>query len=175
MRESLRRNCFWKYDDGWRSDMNGFHIVLMRPEIPQNVGNIIRLSVNCHCALHIIRPLGFIWDEKKIKRAAMDYWEQAVIQLHADFPSYLRAERPASVYAFTSKTGRLWTEVSYCREAALLFGRESSGLPWDELEKESNRIEKVTIPTAFPGRSLNVANAVAIATYEVWRQNGFVV
>lgn len=149
-----------------------FHLVLMRPEIPQNVGNIIRLSVNCSVELHLIRPFGFVWDEKRIKRAAMDYWNQAKIYLYEDFSAYLAKVQPNSVYAFTSKGEKNYTEMKYTAGGGLLFGSESRGLPWEELAAYADRvsIHRVRIPMTSRGRSLNLANAVAVGVFEVWRQ-----
>ncbi len=148
-----------------------FHLVLMRPEIPQNVGNVIRLSVNCSVELHLIHPFGFIWDEKRIKRASLDYWDRARIYLHKDFDAYLARAKPKSIYAFTTRGKQNHTEARYVAGAGLLFGNESSGLPWEELADVP--MTKVKIPMASKGRSLNLANAVAVGAFEVWRQLGW--
>lgn len=148
-----------------------FHLVLMRPEIPQNVGNVIRLSVNCSVELHLIHPFGFVWDEKRIKRASLDYWDRARICLHRDFDAYLVGAKPRSIYAFTTKGSKDYTEARYVAGAGLLFGNESSGLPWEELAKVT--MTKVKIPMASKGRSLNLANAVAVGAFEAWRQLGW--
>jgi tRNA (cytidine/uridine-2'-O-)-methyltransferase len=149
-----------------------FHVVLHEPEIPPNTGNLMRLTVNTGCRLHLIHPLGFDLDTAKLRRAGLDYKEHADVSHHDSFDRYLTESRPQRVIAFSQHGDARYTELSYRRGDHLLFGKESVGLPAAILE--SDRVEVVArIPIAAAGRSLNLANAAAIAVYEAWRQNGF--
>ncbi|MEZ5176677.1 MAG: tRNA (cytidine(34)-2'-O)-methyltransferase [Acidimicrobiia bacterium] len=148
-----------------------FDVVLWQPEIPPNTGNLMRLTVNTHCRLHLIEPLGFELDDTRMRRAGLDYREAASVTLHASFEAYLETG-PGRVFAFTQHATRLYADVSYRQGDALLFGRESDGLPAEVLDHPAVS-ERVRIPIAEGGRSLNLANAAAIGVYEAWRQNGY--
>jgi tRNA (cytidine/uridine-2'-O-)-methyltransferase len=149
-----------------------FDVVLWRPEIPPNTGNLMRLTVNTGCALHLIEPLGFSLDDARMRRAGLDYREYASVSLHDSFDAYTTTCGPRRVIAFTQHADSLYTEVRYVAGDALLFGRESDGLP-DEIIDGDGVSERVRIPIAPNGRSLNLANAAAIGVYEAWRQLGF--
>jgi tRNA (cytidine/uridine-2'-O-)-methyltransferase len=149
-----------------------FDVVLWRPEIPPNTGNLMRLTVNTGCALHLIEPLGFSLDDARLRRAGLDYREYASVTLHDSFDTYVDARNPRRVVAFTQHADTLYTDVRYVEGDALLFGRESDGLP-DEIVDGALVSERVRIPIAPNGRSLNLANAAAIGVYEAWRQLGF--
>ena len=149
-----------------------FNVVLYQPEIPPNTGNLMRLTVNTGCRLHLIHPLGFEVDDSRLRRAGLDYREFAEVRHHADFEAYLDAARPTRLYAFTQYGEQLFTEVGYWSGDALLFGPESVGLPREILEHEAVA-GRLRIPIAPGGRSLNLANAAAVAVYEAWRQHGF--
>ena len=149
-----------------------FSVVLHRPEIPPNTGNLMRLCVNTGNALHLIRPLGFDLDDRKLRRAGLDYREYADVSVHEDFSSFLTAVGPARVVAFSPRGDELYTSFRFSPGDALLFGRESDGLP-PELLADAAVDARLRIPIAEGGRSLNLANAAAIAVYEAWRQNGF--
>jgi tRNA (cytidine/uridine-2'-O-)-methyltransferase len=149
-----------------------FHVVLHRPEIPPNTGNLMRLCVNTGNDLHLIEPLGFALDDARLRRAGLDYREYAEVSVHPSFDAFVKAVRPSRIIAFSQHAERRYTEVDYRRGDALLFGGESDGLPADVLE-DGAVTERVSIPIAPGGRSLNLANAVAIAVYEAWRQHGF--
>jgi tRNA (cytidine/uridine-2'-O-)-methyltransferase len=149
-----------------------FHIVLHHPEIPPNTGNLMRLSVNTGNDLHLIEPLGFDLDDTRLRRAGLDYREFAEVGVHPSFDAFLDAVGPERVHAFTQHASRLYTDVDYRHGDALLFGRESDGLPDDVLGHQAVT-DRVFIPIAPGGRSLNLANAAAIAVYEAWRQHGF--
>ncbi len=149
-----------------------FHIVLHRPEIPPNTGNLMRLSVNTGNDLHLIEPLGFDLDDTRLRRAGLDYREFARVAVHPSFDAFLEAVGPERVHAFSQHASRLYTDVDYRHGDALLFGRESDGLPDDVLGHQAVT-DRVFIPIAPGGRSLNLANAAAIAVYEAWRQHGF--
>ena len=150
-----------------------FNVVLHEPEIPPNTGNLMRLTVNTGCRLHLIHPLGFDLDEARLRRAGLDYREHAAVEHHDSFAGFLAECQPSRVVAFSQHGETLYTDIAYEPGDALLFGKESVGLPPEILEDDV--IEVVArIPIAAGGRSLNLANAAAIAVYEAWRQHGFV-
>ena len=149
-----------------------FHIVLHEPEIPPNTGNLMRLTVNTGGWLHLIHPLGFEFSDAKVRRAGLDYRELAVVTHHDDFSDFVASTQPQRVVAFSQHGDTLYTDLAYSPGDTLLFGKESVGLPADILRSE-HVAEVARIPIAPAGRSLNLANAVAIAIYEAWRQNGF--
>lgn len=145
-----------------------FHIILFEPEIPPNTGNIIRLCANTGCTLHLIEPLGFPLDDKRMRRAGLDYHEFAHIHVHKKIEECLE-KIPGKVYAFTTKTTTLYTEANYQPGDALLFGPETRGLP-EDIRASAHC---VTLPMLPQSRSLNLSNSVAIALYEAWRQQDF--
>jgi tRNA (cytidine/uridine-2'-O-)-methyltransferase len=148
-----------------------FDVVLWQPEIPPNTGNLMRLTVNTGCRLHLIEPLGFTLDDARMRRAGLDYREFATVTLHDSFDAYV-ASNPSRVFAFTQRAATTYTNVSYEEHDTLLFGRESDGLS-DAVLNHAAITECVRIPIAKGGRSLNLANAAAIGIYEAWRQHGF--
>lgn len=149
-----------------------FQVVLHEPEIPPNTGNLMRLTVNTGCRLHLIHPLGFDLDAAKLRRAGLDYREHAVVEEHASFEDFLAEVGPDRIVAFSQHGTTLYTEVAYAAGDVLLFGKESVGLPQEILA--SSAVGAIArIPIAEGGRSLNLANAAAIAVYEAWRQHGF--
>lgn len=149
-----------------------FEVVLHEPEIAPNTGNLMRLTVNTGCRLHLIEPLGFALDDARMRRAGLDYREFADVEVHGSFAAYLTAATPERVYAFTQHATTLYTDVVFAPRDALLFGKESVGLPAHVLDHPAVT-ERVRIPIAPGGRSLNLANAAAVAVYEAWRQRGF--
>jgi tRNA (cytidine/uridine-2'-O-)-methyltransferase len=149
-----------------------FHVILYQPEIPPNTGNVIRLCANTGCTLHLIEPLGFDLDEPRLKRAGLDYHELAVVRRHASFPECLGALGPGRVFAVETGIGRCYTEASFQPGDALLFGRETTGLPPAVLAALPPE-RCLSIPMLAGNRSLNLSNAVAVAVYEAWRQQGF--
>ena len=149
-----------------------FDVVLYEPEIPPNTGNIIRLCANTGARLHLIRPLGFQFDDRQLRRAGLDYHEWATVRLHCDLAAFLAEVRPARLFAFTTKGARFYHAVTYQPDDALLFGPETRGLPARVLADMPPE-RWLRIPMLTPGRSLNLANAVAVAVYEAWRQQGF--
>lgn len=149
-----------------------FDVALHRPEIPPNTGNLMRLCVNTGNRLHLIEPLGFTLDHARLRRAGLDYREYADVAVHSDFDAFLRDAAPRRVFAYSQHAERLYTDVAYSAGDALVFGRESDGLPASVIEDQ--RVDAVLrIPIAAGGRSLNLANAAAIVVYEGWRQNEF--
>ncbi len=147
-----------------------FHVVLHEPEIPPNTGNLMRLTVNTGCRLHLIHPLGFDLDAARLRRAGLDYREHAAVAHHESYEGFLADVEPARVIAFSQQGATLYTDVAYEPGDCLLFGKESVGLPAEILAAAD---DVARIPIAPGGRSLNLANAAAIAVYEAWRQHGF--
>jgi tRNA (cytidine/uridine-2'-O-)-methyltransferase len=149
-----------------------FHVVLFEPEIPPNTGNIIRLCANSGSKLHLIHPLGFILDDKRLRRAGLDYHEWADVSEHASLAAFLERVEPSRLYACSTRGRQRYSEVKYQPGDALLFGPETRGLPQrllDELSAE----QCLRIPMVSGSRSLNLSNAVALILYEAWRQQGF--
>ena len=148
-----------------------FHILLYQPEIPPNTGNVIRLAANTGCALHLIRPLGFELDDARMRRAGLDYREWATIRVHDDFAA-AREVVTGTLYAFTRKAMRHHVDAAFAAGDGLLFGPETRGLPDDLLESLPDGA-RLRLPMRPGNRSLNLSNAVAVAVYEAWRQQGF--
>ena len=149
-----------------------FHVILFQPEIPPNTGNIIRLCANSGCRLHLIEPLGFELDDKRLSRAGLDYHEYATLERHADLQSCLDSIGQPRVFAFTTKGSQPFHEVAYQPGDAFLFGPESRGLP-EEVRNALPVERRVRLPMRAGCRSLNLSNTVAVTVYEAWRQNGF--
>lgn len=151
--------------------MAKFNIVLLEPEIPANTGNIGRTCVAADARLHLIEPLGFRLDEKSIRRAGLDYWQDLDVTVYADWPEFCERNRGAKVYLATTKARQVYTEVSYEPGCYLMFGKESAGIPEELLKEHADTC--VRIPMAGDTRSLNLSNSVAIVLYEALRQNHF--
>ncbi|MCE9680110.1 tRNA (uridine(34)/cytosine(34)/5-carboxymethylaminomethyluridine(34)-2'-O)-methyltransferase TrmL [Shewanella sp. AS1] len=149
-----------------------FHIALYEPEIAPNTGNIIRLCANNGCHLHLIEPLGFDLEEKKLRRAGLDYQDLARVTRHQDYASFLAAMDGRRIMACTTKGSRPHSELSFAKEDVLLFGPETRGLPMEIIESLPTT-QRLRIPMAANSRSLNLSNAVAIISYEAWRQIGY--
>ena len=148
------------------------HVILFRPEIPPNTGNVIRLCANTGAALHLIRPLGFELDDARLKRAGLDYHEYAQLAVHDDLASCLQAIGSPRVFAFSTRGRIAHVEASYADGDAFLFGCETAGLPADVLDAIPPE-QRLRLPMRADSRSLNLSNTVAIAVYEAWRQLGF--
>lgn len=148
-----------------------FHIVLFEPEIPANTGNIIRLSANAGMQLHLIKPLGFDLDDKKLRRAGLDYHEWATIQLHESLPDFLFNVKPKRLFALTTKGKTIYSDAKFENGDTFLFGCETRGLPKETLEMIGENC--LYLPMQPESRSLNLSNTVAILLYEAWRQVGF--
>ncbi len=149
-----------------------FHVVLFEPEIPPNTGNIIRLCANTGARLHLVRPLGFELDDRRLRRAGLDYREWASMQVHDNYPAFLHDVHPPRVWACTTKGSRCHSDAAYQPGDALLFGPESRGLPANVLEGFDAQ-QRVRVPMRPDSRSINLSNAVAVVLYEAWRQNGY--
>ncbi len=152
-----------------------FDIVLVRPEIPPNTGNVIRLAANTGCRLHLIEPLGFSMDDRLLRRAGLDYHEHAEVRRHASWADFIEAAQPAPdrLHAFTTRGRRQLAEVSWSAGDWLVFGNETAGLP-AEILATFPAAQQVRLPMRPGQRSLNLSNAVAVAVFEAWRQQGYV-
>lgn len=153
-----------------------FSVVLVHPEIPPNTGNVIRLAANTGTDLHLVEPLGFRMDDRELRRAGLDYHEHARVRVHADFAACRRALDPDGTrrwFAFTTQAARASYDVAYEPGDVLTFGCETKGLPAD-IVAQFAADARVRIPMQPHVRSLNLSNAVAVAVYEAWRQQGFV-
>lgn len=146
-------------------------VVLYEPEIPQNAGNIARLCAATGLPLHLIRPLGFIWNDKYVKRAGLDYWDMVEIHFWDGFDELKKAYPESVFYLLTTKGGKRYTDVRYAAADFLVFGPESRGLPASVLQADPERCLRV--PMVEGARSLNLANTVALVAYEALRQLGF--
>ena len=151
--------------------MSRIHIVLYQPEIPQNTGNIARTCAATGASLHLIRPLGFAIDDKKLKRAGLDYWDKLDITYYDGLDDFFTKHPNAPIYYFTTKARFSYTEVAYPDEVFIMFGKESAGLPEELLVKHPDTC--VRIPMRENLRSLNLSNSVAVAVYEILRQQDF--
>lgn len=149
-----------------------FDIVLYQPEIPPNTGNLIRLAANTGSRLHLVRPLGFRLDDKQLLRAGLDYHDMANVTVHEDWPAVRQALNAKQWWAFTTKASRVHSEVAFQPGDVLLFGPETRGLP-AELLAEFAPDARLKLPMKENSRSMNLSNAVSVAVYEAWRQNGF--
>jgi len=148
-----------------------FHIVLVSPEIPPNTGNVIRLAANTGAALHLVRPLGFELDDKKLKRAGLDYHEWADMQVHDSLREALDSTgSPAQrQFAMTTKGSRLIGEVAFQPGDVFVFGRETAGLSERQMELFGDG-QRIRLPMQPRQRSLNLSNSVAVTVFEAWRQ-----
>ena len=150
-----------------------FQIALYEPEIPPNTGNIMRLCANTGCTLHLIHPLGFQLDAKRLKRAGMDYRDIAVIKEHQNYRDFLQSlDEPVRLFALTTKGSQTYTQAQFQENDVFLFGPETRGLPDDVLD--SLDVEhKLRLPMQANSRSLNLSNTAAIMVYEALRQHDF--
>ncbi len=151
--------------------MQGLNIVLHNPEIPQNTGNIARTCAATGAALHLIRPLGFTIDDRKMKRAGLDYWDKLSVFFYDSLDDFYEKNPGAQVYYLSTKAPRAYTETVYPDTVYLMFGAESRGLPEEVLRRHPDTA--VRIPMLPHLRSLNLSNAVAVTVYEVLRQRDF--
>ena len=147
-------------------------MVLFRPEIPPNTGNLIRLCANAGAALHLVHPLGFDLSDAQVRRAGLDYHEMACVREHVSLDACLAAVAPARVFALTTRATRSLYEAAFRAGDAFLFGPETSGLPQAVLDTIAPEM-RLKIPMRAGNRSLNLSNAAAVTVYEAWRQQGF--
>jgi tRNA (cytidine/uridine-2'-O-)-methyltransferase len=148
-------------------------IVLYEPEIPPNTGNIIRLCANTGARLHLLKPLGFAWDDRRLKRAGLDYHDLAHVTLYDGLQDYLTKAQPQRLFALTTKAQNSYTDARFEEGDALMFGPETRGLPQTVLD-EFDPAYKLRIPMQQGSRSLNIANAVSVVLFEAWRQLDFI-
>lgn len=151
--------------------MNKLNIVLVEPQIPQNTGNIARTCAATGASLHLVKPMGFTVDDKKLKRAGLDYWYLLDITYYDDIEDFYEKNESGNFFYFTTKGQHIYSDVSFPENTFLIFGREDAGLPEEMLKENGERALRV--PMIGQARSLNLSNAVAIATYEVLRQWNF--
>ena len=149
-----------------------FHVVLVTPEIPPNTGNVIRLCANTGCRLHLVEPLGFDLSDAQLRRAGLDYHEMACVTVHPDWKACLAALGEARLFAFTTRGSRHHADVGFRAGDGFVFGSESAGLPAELLAGFAAE-RRLRLPLIPGNRSLNLSNAVAVAVYEAWRQQGF--
>lgn len=149
-----------------------FHIALFEPKIAPNTGNIIRLVANNGCHLHLIEPLGFQLEDKQLRRAGLDYHDLASVQIHTDYNRFLEAIDGRRIFACSRYGDSRYDQVAYCAGDVLLFGSETSGLP-QTIHHHPRTSARIVIPMQANNRSLNLANAVSIISYEAWRQHDF--
>ncbi len=147
-------------------------VVLFQPQIPPNTGNIIRLCANSGFRLHLIEPLGFDFDDKKLRRAGLDYHEFTTVKRHKNFADFVDNEQPKRILAITTKATNYYADVKFTPGDYLLFGSETAGLP-EEVRQQIPDQDKIRIPMLKGSRSMNLSNASAVIIYEAWRQLGF--
>lgn len=147
------------------------NIVLVEPEIPQNAGNIVRTSVAIGAKLYMVKPLGFIMDDKHFKRAEMDYKDFANVEVVDSFQEILDANKDKTFFYASTKSQKLYSDVTYPDGCFIVFGKESYGLSENILKHNYDKC--VRIPMNENARSLNLSNSVAIIAYEAMRQQGF--
>jgi len=146
------------------------NLVLFQPEIPSNTGSIIRLSANMGLSLHLIKPFGFEMDDKRLRRAGLDYKELAQVFEYENFQEYLNIAKPKRIFAVSSKLDKNYSEVEYQKNDSFLFGPETRGLSTEILDQ----YQGITLPMQEGSRSLNLSNCVSIVAYEAWRQLDFI-
>ena len=149
-----------------------FSVILYEPEIPPNTGNIIRLCANAGAQLHLVEPLGFDLEEKKLRRAGLDYREFVNVQTHASLDECLESLGQPRVFALSTRNARRYDEARFETIDAFLFGPETRGLPQDVLDALPDG-QRLRLPMKKGNRSLNLSNAAAVVVYEAWRQLGF--
>ena len=151
-----------------------FNIVLVEPEIPPNTGNVIRLAANTGCRLHLVEPLGFLMEDRQLRRAGLDYHEYTAVIRHANWMTFLDLEQPAPdrLFALTTRGESSVFQARFQPGDWLVFGSETKGLS-DTVRSDIPAKQWLKLPMRQGQRSLNLSNAVAVTTFEAWRQNGF--
>jgi tRNA (cytidine/uridine-2'-O-)-methyltransferase len=149
-----------------------FNIALFAPDIPQNTGNIIRLAANNGCHLHLIRPLGFDLTDKNLRRSGLDYFDLANVTVHQDYATFLNALSGHRILVISTKGTGSYKQMQYIAGDVLLFGSETAGLP-PQVQASIPLAQQLRIPMQANNRSMNLANTVAIVSYEAWSQFGF--
>ncbi|MDW5415733.1 tRNA (uridine(34)/cytosine(34)/5-carboxymethylaminomethyluridine(34)-2'-O)-methyltransferase TrmL [Iodobacter sp. CM08] len=149
-----------------------FHIVLFQPEIPPNTGNVIRLAANAGCCLHLVKPLGFELEDKRMRRAGLDYHEFSTMKIHESWAECKQALEGHRLFAMTTKGSTRHDHIVYEKDDVFVFGPETRGLP-EEIRAEFAADRRIRLPMMPDNRSLNLSNAVAITVFEAWRQMDF--
>lgn len=147
-------------------------VVLFRPEIPPNTGNVIRLCANTGCELHLVEPLGFRWEDRSLKRAGLDYHEFAPVFRHPDWEACKQALAGRRRFAITTRGARRFDDPVFAADDVFVFGQETSGLPAEVMAEFADG-QRLRLPMLDGQRSLNLSNAVAVMVFEAWRQLGF--
>ncbi|MCK5905225.1 MAG: tRNA (cytidine(34)-2'-O)-methyltransferase [Gammaproteobacteria bacterium] len=147
------------------------NLVLFQPEIPSNTVNLIRLSANMGANLHLIKPYGFEMNDKRLRRAGLDYKDLASVYEYDNFDDYLDKANPSKLYLVSSKVSKNYTDIKYHNNDSFLFGSETKGLPKEIFDE----YEGITVPMQDGSRSLNLSNCVSIVAYEAWRQLDFAI
>ena len=150
-----------------------FHIILYNPEIPPNTGNIARTCAVTGVHLHLIKPLGFSIDQKSVKRAGLDYWDQLELTIHENFDAFLEHLDGGNMWFASTKGGHLYSDVQYQDNDFIVFGQESKGLPPAFYERYADQLIRIPMKPVEGARSLNLSNAAAVLIYEALRQTGF--
>lgn len=148
------------------------NIVLFEPEIPPNTGNLIRLCANTGFQLHLIEPMGFVLDDKRLRRAGLDYHEWAAAKIHKNYDAFIATEQPERIFALTTKGSHYYHNVEFNKNDYLMFGPESRGLP-EAIRLQIPQERWIRVPMKESSRSLNLSNTVALVAYEAWRQLDF--
>lgn len=149
------------------------HIVLVEPEIPPNTGNIARTCAATGSTLHLIQPLGFSIDDKRVRRAGLDYWPYVQLEVHESLTDFLNIYKGRNLYLATTKGQRAYSEVAFQDEDMILFGKETAGLPADLIEKYEDQTIRIPMSCDTRLRSLNLSNSANIILFEALRQQGF--
>jgi tRNA (cytidine/uridine-2'-O-)-methyltransferase len=149
-----------------------FDVVLFEPEIPSNTGNIIRLCANTGTTLHLVRPLGFALDDKRMRRAGLDYHEFARLLVHQNWKDCVGSLHDRRVFAVSTKGMTRYDLVNFIEGDVFVFGPETRGLP-DDILSSLPEHQRLRVPMSPESRSLNLSNTVAVVVYEAWRQRRF--
>lgn len=149
-----------------------YNVVLFEPEIPPNTGNIIRLCANTGCQLHLIEPLGFVMDDKRLRRAGLDYGEWKTVTVHKCWRDFLDSVNSATIWALSTKGTVAYTDAPFAKGDYLLFGPETRGLPAD-IRESLGKEHVIRIPMRPDSRSMNLSNAASVIVYEAWRRIDF--
>lgn len=149
-----------------------FDVILFEPEIPSNTGNIIRLCANTGATLHLVKPLGFMLDDKRLRRAGLDYHEFATLIVHHSWVDCADSLKDRRIFAVSTKGSQRYDLMTYADDDAFLFGPETRGLPV-EILRSISAPRRIRIPMVPGSRSLNLSNTVAVVIYEAWRQLQF--
>jgi len=149
-----------------------FEVILYRPEIPPNTGNVIRLCANTGARLHLVEPLGFTLDDRNLRRAGLDYHETATVRVHREWHDCELALGDARIFALSTRGAQSFADIRFREGDAFLFGGETAGLPETMLDRFASE-RRLRLPMRPGNRSLNLSNAVAVVVFEAWRQLGF--